>query len=69
MVIKDILDRGKVPILEGGSLFGIKNLFKGNTMVETPEEVATIKETREKAREMLLDFSAIDDNRVVIPQD
>lgn len=34
--VKDILARGKLPIIEGGSLYGLKNLFKGNSTVETP---------------------------------
>ena len=39
IMIKDVLNRGKVPILEGGSLFLHKQIFKGNSMPETDEDI------------------------------
>ena len=46
MEIKDVLNRGKVPILEGGSMFFHKQIFKGNSMSETAEETDLFQNSR-----------------------
>ena len=48
--IKDVIARGHTPIVEGGSVFHHKQIFKGNAMQESPEDVACMKEKREEAK-------------------
>ena len=48
-IIKDILSRGKTPILEGGSGFYIHSVF--NSKLFTPEE--GFEEAKEKATEIM----------------
>ena len=40
------MSRGKVPILEGGSIYFFKNIFKGNSMEESVEDVEAMKNAR-----------------------
>ena len=51
--MKDVLDRGKLPIVEGGSLYHHVQLFRGNSMRDSEEQVKKMQETRIQAREMI----------------
>ena len=54
--IKDVLKRGKLPILEGGSIYFFKNIFRGNSMEESKEDVDAMKNARLEASLMVTDF-------------
>ena len=51
--IKDIQARGRVPILEGGSLFNHVQVFKGNSREESPEHADLMLKMRGQSRDMI----------------
>ena len=67
--VLDVLARGKVPILEGGSIYFFKNVFKGNSLEESPEHVAAMQTARLKARDMVADLQAFGDGSRVVNAD
>ena len=51
-VILDILARGKVPIIEGGSFFYVKHIFEG-TSVTSPDESKVLNESKILAKQVI----------------